>query len=593
MKVSMPVSWGGTLGANGYHHFGEPARDEKNTLIFSGFIKNRHQLTKNTSQSDAELVLAGIHTQGTDFIKRLEGSFVIASWDGATLSLFRDGFGIKPLYWSKLGGQFSFSTHIRPLLEAGVPAELNEEALPTWLSLRYVPGPETLFKGVFLVQPGTCLQVKSDGQIETKVFYSLPDGVVDKGISRKLAISNTLDILAKSVSSAISVSSGQNGVGMLLSSGIDSAAIAALAKGHKITAFTYGMAGQINEIDEAKGIAGECGFEHISVKGRPDDFKALKDAIFALEEPLGDAVIAATWRLMTAAGAHSSVLLSGEGADELMGGYVHHLVYAKLASFGKKFPRNARNLMADAMSAIPAKVWDLMIPYPGKPGKKAFERIGAAIKSLEHPAHSCAALQSLFSPDEQRRLLTKEMAAKTNWKADAAANAISVRWGKGSDIINPLLRADLAGWNVDYNMLRMSKLAAANGIEPVFPYLDHRLVELSLTVPGDYKIKGWQRKVLLRKALNGVVSNKIRQKEKHPFTLSTCQVFDAGWTKLVSKTLSEESVRQRGWFNPLEVAKIRDAAPDNLLYDKQRAALVILELWARMYLDKASLPWQD
>jgi asparagine synthase (glutamine-hydrolysing) len=139
----------------------------------------------------------------------------------------------------------------------------------------------------------------------------------------------------------------------------------------------------------------------------------------------------------------------------------------------------------------------------------------------------------------------------------------------------------------------MSKLAAANGIEPVFPYLDRRLVELSLTVPGDYKIKGWQRKVLLRKALNGVVSNKIRQKEKHPFTLSTCQVFDAGWTKLVSKTLSEESVRQRGWFNPLEVAKIRDAAPDNLLYDKQRAALVILELWARMYLDKASLPWQD
>ena len=82
MKICTPVSWGGTLGANGCHHFGEPARDEKNTLIFSGFIKNRHQLTKDTSQSDAELVLAGIHTQGTDFIKRLEGSLVFQHISG-------------------------------------------------------------------------------------------------------------------------------------------------------------------------------------------------------------------------------------------------------------------------------------------------------------------------------------------------------------------------------------------------------------------------------------------------------------------------------------------------------------------------------
>lgn len=564
---------------------------------FNGECLNHRELRKELAarghrfigRTDTEVVLAGFAAHGPAFLDRMDGMFAFAVWDARdrVLHLVRDRLGIKPMYFAREGGRLLFASEVRPLLEAGVPAEVDPEALRCWLSLRYVPGPRTIFRAIRRLDPGGHLVARPSGESVLHRWWTLPQGESDPAADRAEAAAALFERLARAVDDA---TYADVPVGAFLSGGIDSAAVVALASRAlpALPAFTYGMPAPDDETATAAAVAATVGARHVRVPGAGDDWQAYAEAVVALEEPLGDAIIAPTWRLAQAASRQVKVVLTGEGADEALGGYVHHEAMARLLALRRLVPRAAVGALARAVLAIPGPAWNALTPYPGRPGASTARRVAAALRVEGHPARACTALIALFDPAEQEGLLLPDV-LRAAPDPDGAADALESRWGAGPgvDPLNAMLRADLAGWNADYNLLRIDRLTMAHGVEARVPFLDHRLVELSLRLPGRFKIHRSGRKLLLRQALagRGVVPEAVRTGAKRPFQIAVSRAYDAGWEALIADTLSDAATRRRGWMRPEGVAAVRDKPRGDLLADKQRAALVLLELWARAYQD--------
>ena len=484
-------------------------------IVFNGEIYNYRELRAELSadgwafetNSDTEVLLTGYLAWGEGVLDRLRGMFAFAIWNRAEHELFcaRDPFGIKPFYYtvaqSAHGPQVVFASEIKCILEhPAYNRELNEEALEQYLMFQFSALPETFFKGVFKLAPAHCMNVHADGSIEERRYWS-PSYRFDE--SRPLA--DTADAIDAAVRDSVHYHNVADvEVGSFLSSGIDSSYLAAcLARENPaIHTFTVGFAeyeGERDEVSWARELADSLGIANASMHISEEEYwDVLSTVQWHMDEPSADPSAVALYFVDMIAAREVKAVLSGEGADELFGGYRIYqtpLANAKVGWAPKGLLRDAAHVMRRA----------------GVRGANYLERASERIEDWYYTNANGVA----FTYEEAKRLLKRMPTART--PQEIVAGAYAEARDLGLDDTGCMQHVDLAFWLAGDILLKTDKMAMAHSLESRVPFLDRRVFEIAATVATPQKVSDHQTKIALRKASERTIPHDWAQKEKLGF----------------------------------------------------------------------------
>ncbi|HUB08463.1 MAG TPA: asparagine synthase (glutamine-hydrolyzing) [Myxococcales bacterium] len=488
----------------------QPMQNEDGSvwLVYNGEIYNHVALREELvalghvfrTSSDTEVIVHGYEAWGRDVLPRLLGMFAFALWDRRqeTLLLARDRLGIKPLYYCLAGDDLVFASEAKALFcQPDVPCEADPDARLAFLEHRYVPGPKTAFQGVHRLQPGQRL-VFADGRVRVERWWDVAP-VAAAPTHPDEAAHELLDLFSDAVERRLM---GEVPVGVFLSGGIDSSAVAwamSRARGAApLRSYAVGFPGEGEggELGYARLVAQALGTEHREVLVTPQAFEAfLPRLVWHLDEPVGDSACVPLFHLAEAARADVTVVLSGEGSDELLAGYP---IYWRMLALER-----AQQLgrPASAALALLARVLG-----PGKVSR--YLRWASLPLEARYRGVSVA-----LDPSLRRRLFGHDRVsadAEAEWQAIWAASA-------GHSPLSRLLYADLKAWLPDDLLVKADKMTMASSLELRVPFLDHRLVELAAALPDSWKLRGLTGKWLLRRAFAGKLPRVVLERKKRGF----------------------------------------------------------------------------
>jgi asparagine synthase (glutamine-hydrolysing) len=557
-------------------------------LVCNGEIYNYRELRAELqaaghhfkTQSDSEVLLHGYAAWGDDVVQRLNGMFDFALWDARVRRLLigRDRLGVKPLYVMQDARRLAFATEAKALLQLpGVRTELNRDALADYLHLGYVPAPLSLFKGIRKLPPATLMSVQ-DGRVREWRYWRLP-ARVDRGVTESEWVERIRDGVQRSVRMQM-VSDVP--IGAFLSGGVDSSAVvAAMAQASSQPIRTYaigfegGSAEQLyNELPYARRVAGLFGTEHHEIVVKPDVVGLLPKLIWQMDEPIADSAFITTYLVSEFARRDVKVILSGVGGDELFGGYRRYLGGHYAARFNA-LPGWARRVASATAQRLPADrhhKW-LNVARLAK-GFVASAEMGGDERYrsyLQVVGRDTLAALMLAEPPSGDRL------------SDAFAQAGS------DDELNRMFAVDAETQLPDDLLLLTDKMSMAVSLECRVPLLDHELVEMAATIPGELKVKGGRLKHLMKAALTPTLPDDILNRAKRGFGTPMGAWLKKELLPVVRELLSPAVVQRRGLFNPAAVSALvadhesnRSDGTDALL------ALLNLEVWSRVFLDRRS-----
>jgi asparagine synthase (glutamine-hydrolysing) len=568
--------------------------DESLAVISNGEIYNYVELRDELlsrghrfrTRSDTEVIIHAYQEWGAACLDRLNGMFGFAILDRRREELFlaRDRTGQKPLYYHHAGGRLVFASEIKALLESDeVERRPNLAALDGYLALRYVPQPETLFAGVRVLPAGHCLRYRA-GEVDVRRYWDLPvyDGPWRSDRENLEAFESLfLDSVRIALRSDVPV-------GAYLSGGIDSSLVVAAARRFtgKLQTFSIGFRSPIDETPEASALAKRLGTEHHEIHVESKHFAELPRAVYHLERPIGDALILAYWQLARETSSHVKVVLSGEGADESYAGYSFHKLILWTERYRRLVPRTVNRGTAAALQAAPVSLLDRFFVYPAYLGERGKAKTVEYLRGYydRDLAQNYVTLRALFDPAERSRLYAPALRAQVGWDWLR-------RPAGGGPFLDRLLRLQYDDWLQDNLLLRQDKNTMAFSLELRCPFLDHRLIEQAFRLPSRDKVRGlrdkWIERELGRKWLP---ADNVRRR-KNPFYLPLEYFHEHSEIReLIRLTLDPARVRRRGWFDPDAVAfLVAQMASGEFLYLKQVLALVILELWCMVFLEKERL----
>ena len=566
-------------------------------IIYNGECYNFQDLRKDLiakgysfrSRTDTEVILYGFQEYGIDFVGQMNGMFAIGIWfkEKKELWLLRDRLGIKPLYYFQDQDRFIFSSEIKPILSLGVPAELEHTQVSSYFSLRYCPGEKTLFKNIFKLPPGCFLKVKLSGQVDQQKYWDLLNCSRIEPLSEAKAQEKFFYLFQDSVRLT---QIADVPVGAFLSGGIDSSAIVASMKRNSanIETFTFSMGSDIDESAEAARIAQELNVKNTIIHLQKNDYEYYPKALWHLEEPLGDSIIAPTYLLAKTASNKVKVVELGEGADEILGGYVHQLAMTYGDMIGKTLPSFVRKGVAKGIQWLPHDFLNKLFPYPAQLGKSGINKIADYMANIQSPMKAYFDLVGVFNEEEKKRIFTSDF-YQSYVRSKNPSDGFSSFFNTLSNPVfqNRLLQLDLRFWNADYSLLRMDKLTMAHSLEARVPYLDHRLVEFCLSLPRKFKTKNFKQKILLRKALAGkgmLPQNRLNAPKK-AFYLPIEKCFDHQFEQYIRDILLDEKTKKRGILNVVSLKNMLSFSKGELVSNKQLMVLLVFELWMRTFID--------
>lgn len=479
--------------------------DRSMVLTFNGEIYNFKELREEliaaghtfANHSDSEVLLHGYEQWGTELVKRLRGMYAFVIYNKKDGSLFgaRDIFGIKPFYYAQMNGSLLFGSEIKSFLEhPDFKKELNEEALGHFLSFQYSPTEETFFKGVYKLPPAHYF-IYRDGRFD-KVRYFRPEFNPESGVLDYYA-----DLTDKAVRESVAAHKiADVEVGSFLSSGIDSSYIAEAANVDKT--FTVGFESpdgdRYNEIHFAKEFADTIGVENISKIITPEEYWSSFPKIqYHMDEPLADPAAIALYFVSRLASESVKVVMSGEGADELFGGYRIYQEPITLTAYDR-LPFCIRRVISRICSHLPQKHG---INYLVRRGKTIEERfIGNA---------------DIFSKRERDALLkseTAKSAVSPQILCDKFYSEVSDK-----DTLTKMQYLDINMWLMGDILLKADKTSMANSLELRVPFLDKKVLELAEKIPPECRVNTRTTKLALRKAAERTLPKRTADKDKLGF----------------------------------------------------------------------------
>jgi asparagine synthase (glutamine-hydrolysing) len=519
------------------------------------------------SHTDTEVLVHLYEEEGPDLVASIDGMYAFALWDARErrLVLVRDRLGIKPLYYAEHDGALAFASELKALLALPwLPREADPAALVQYLYQSSVPGTACALRGVRKLPPGHRLIASGSG-VRVEAYWTLPDGPAEPMDLRTAALG-----LEERLSAAVRTHLVADvPVGAFLSGGLDSAAVTAgavEARGDGLPTFSvrFADAPREDEGPAAQETARLLHTTHRELVLEPTSLLRLESVVDLADEPFAISSALALHALARFAREHVKVVLTGDGADEVLAGYPwrHEPAHGLVGRLRLAAMLGARSRRA-AQRGGPGFVtgW-----------RRRLERL------LQNPGAHYASLVSAVTPDEMRGLLRPEHAdlAATAWASHPVALAYDAARG---DAVNRRLRADLATTLVDEMLTKVDRMTMSAGLEARVPFLDRAVVEWAARVPGPVKIRGGVGKRPLRRLLEGPLAA-VARRPKHGFDVPLGAWFRGPWRELLRDNLSPERIRRRGLLDPAAVSRIADA---HLLgrgdHSRLLFSILVLELW--------------
>jgi asparagine synthase (glutamine-hydrolysing) len=572
--------------------------DGRFVLIYNGEIYNFKELREDLisrghyfkSTGDTEVLLHGLMEYGDSFLERLNGIFAFALWDRKEqeLLLVRDPIGVKPLYYCEpKPGTLLFASEIKALLAyPGLRREPNFEALQEHLARSHASGTHTALKGIYRLGPGMMLEWKgSNKSLQIKPYWK-----PDFSQNSEKTYSETIESLRSSVQAAVKRQMVSDvPVGSFLSGGLDSSLITLLAAEHAkkdFKCFTITYPASENLLDQfiddtpyAFKISQSLGKPQIMINIKPEVSPLLERLIWHMDEPIADPAIIASYLISQYARKNGTiVLLSGQGADELFGGYPRYQAMY-LVNLFQFLPTFIQEWIVRGSSLVPGAI-------EGPLGAK-LRRIRRVLSEMtDQPDNRFMAYCSATTDQHIHRILHPDIREILKDRS-SAVQGVSMIQSCNANNGNKYLYRDFIDYLPNHNLLYMDKMSMAEGIETRVPLLDLEIVDKVMSLPFKWKVSGLKTKKILRDVARGIVPEEIIRRPKAGFGAPYRKWLRYDLNEMWSELTSEAALRRRGWFDPYGVKEIRklSQAGNIDLYMLQWAILTI-ELWARQFIDK-------
>ncbi len=517
------------------------------------------------SDSDTEVLVHGYEQWGEGFVSRLRGDFAFGLWDSRkkALLLARDFPGVCPLYYyhDSKNKRLYFASEIKALLAAGIPRKANLEALNDFLSFQHSLGPQTMFEGVFKVQPGETV-VFSKGVLRKKKFFSLPGSNPAQKNEREWILELNRRF-AKSVERRLL---SDVPLGVYLSGGLDSSFTAAVMSSlsEKVKTFSVNFGSNSDDEKYSRLVAEELETEHTELHVDSSNYGVFPQVAWHMDEPAADIAALPTFLMAQKAKKHVTVILTGDGGDEVFGGYER---YARLALLNKW-----------NWAAKQLKHFSFTLDSFGdkQRAKEILENSGDRVGLL-------LSYSSALSEKEKKEFSSVYLQARN--KTVSKAN----RFFEKGNFLSEMMGFDLQTLLPDDYLMKVNKTSMAFGLEPRVPFLDQDLVSFTQTIPTNLKVDGLKTKVIMRKLLSSVLPEQVVKRKKQGFNVPTKKWLAGGLGEIAGQILSDSQTRKRGLFDGKFVERVlENSKKTETLWGKRFWTLFSLECWFRIFIDPAN-----
>jgi asparagine synthase (glutamine-hydrolysing) len=552
-------------------------------IAYNGEIYNHQALRRELeaaghryrTQSDTETLVHAYEEWGPAFLRRLEGMFALAIWDRSRRRLFvaRDHVGIKPLYWTRTaGGTFACASEIKALFAfPGVERRADPDAVVQHLTLRYAAAPRTLFAGIHKLPPGHALCVEH-GEPRLERWWQ-PRYEPKTALSERDALVEVESRLTASVKSHLM---SEVPLGALLSGGVDSSLVVALMsrlQNRPVQTFSVGFdaPGPYSELPFARRVAEHLRTEHREiVVGAADLARELPTLAWHQDEPLSEPAAIPTCMVSRLARETVTVVLTGEGGDELFAGY----------------PKYAVEPWARRIAGLPVALRETLLGGLVDRLPFAFRKLQVVARSarFRDEPERLAAWFAGFVGREREELLAGGLAPHAASGVEPFRRALADSSASGA--LDRMLDVDVRVWLADDLLVKMDKMSMAASVEARVPLLDLPLVEWAMRLPDEHKLKGLEGKVLLKRLARRLLPAEVVDRPKVGFTVPLSPWFRGELKDLLADTLLSPRCMNRGWFEP---EALRATVEDHLSGRRDRArelwTLLTLELWHHTWID--------
>jgi asparagine synthase (glutamine-hydrolysing) len=550
--------------------------DGRIQVVQNGELYNYRELRREleraghrfSTHGDTEVLVHLYEEHGLEFADRLRGMFAVALWDAARrrLVLARDRYGIKPLYYRHATNELLFASELRALPRG----EIDLDALEAFLAFNSIPAPLTIFRDVRKLPAGHVLTWE-DGQLELRRF-ARPAPVAASEVRSDDEAELVEELRARLRDSVRAHLVSDVPVGVLLSGGLDSSTLTALAaqeSAEPVRTFSIGFEERsFDELSDARLVAEQYGTRHEELVLRPDAALLLPALAEAFDEPFADSSALPTYLVSQLAAGYVKVALSGEGGDELFGGYYTY----------------AADLLALRTGGLARLARPLVERLPSSSGRASFDYKakrfvrGANLPPLERhhawkeifSAEARAALTGRRSPFDPVDLLRARFAET-----------------EGAELLARLQDVDLGTYLVDDLLVKTDRASMAHSLEARVPFLDPLVTNFALALPSRHKVRGLRKKVLLRKAVAPLVPKPLVRRRKRGFSIPAAAWLRGDLQPFARETLAEATVRRQGYFEPRAVRRILDdhvAGKEDL--SRQLWGLLAFTLWHERHLER-------
>ena len=566
-------------------HGDQPIANEDGTVhvVQNGEIYNHRELRAEleraghrfSTRCDTEALVHLYEEHGEGFAERLRGMFAVAIWDSRRrrLVIARDRFGIKPLYYRDEGGDLAFASELRALPRG----EVDPDALEAFLAFNSVPAPYSIFRGTRKLPAGHVL-VWEDGNTRVE-RYARPAPVPTPEIRDEDPAELAEELRGRLRDSVRAHLIADVPVGVLLSGGVDSSLLAALAaqeSDEAVHTFSIGFEERsFDELEDARSVASLYGTRHEELVLRPDAALLLPRLAETFDEPFADSSALPTYLVSELAAGHVKVALSGEGGDELFGGYYTY----------------AADLLALRVGGLAPAVRPLVERLPSSSRKASFDYKakrfvrGASLPPLER--HH--AWKEIFSPELRAELTGRQGAPDP---VDLLRNRFAET--DGADLLARLQDVDLGTYLVDDLLVKTDRASMAHSLEARVPYLDPVVAGLALALPTRLKVRGFGKKRLLRKAAAPLLPRRIVYGRKRGFSIPAAAWLRGELEPFARDVLAPDTLRRQGFFRPEPVQRLLDAhvfGREDL--SRQLWGLLAFTLWHEHHVERTPGPLRE
>jgi asparagine synthase (glutamine-hydrolysing) len=549
-------------------------------IVFNGEIYNFPELRRELERAghrfytstDTEAIVHAYEEWGTAAIARLRGMFGLAIWDARTRTLLvaRDRVGIKPIYYAEHGGRLYFGSEMKSLLQApDLPRAIDLEALDHYLSVLYTPRDGSIFKGVRKLPPGHLL-TWHEGRTAIERYWQVPATETFAGTEAE-AVQQLRSVLTGAVRCHLL---SDVPLGAFLSGGVDSSLVVGLmaeATSRPVKTFSIGFdEPAFDELEHARRVAQHFGTDHHEFVVKPDAIDILDRIVSHFDEPFADSSAIPTWYVSEIARRHVKVVLSGDGGDELFGGYDRYVPHPRVVAFDRYSPLAFRRV-----EAIPAA----RLPH-GTRGKNFLRHV-----ARDQRGRYLDAIR-FFGADEKPELLSADIRRQINGPDPETRLARHFDRFSGLPWPSQMMRFDTETYLPEDVLTKVDRMSMAHSIESRVPLLDNEVIEFAATLPASLKIKNGRRKHVLKEVAAALLPREILDRRKQGFGVPLGTWFRGGLRELFADTLLSASSLQRGYF---QAPFVRQLVHEHMSQKRDHTLrlwqLVVFEKWHQQYMD--------